>query len=75
MSVQYKLIETIQCEKGLERKQMLIKFFFKIHMCNIGSRTIAIYYSINCSYNNIARSISLLDKITIFVCTGKFSYK
>ena len=44
MSVQHKLIETIQCEKGLARKQMLIKFFsFKIHMCNIGSRIIAIY--------------------------------
>ena len=25
--------------------------------------------------NNIGRSISLLDKIAIFVCTGKFSYK
>ena len=28
-----------------------------------------------CSYNTIATSIGLLDKITIFVCTGKFSYE
>ena len=28
-----------------------------------------------CSCNNIARSISLIDKIAIFVCTGKVSYK
>ena len=30
---------------------------------------------INCSYNNIARRIGLLDKIVIFVYTGNFSYK
>ena len=30
---------------------------------------------INYSYNNIARSVGLLDEIAIFVCTGKFSYK
>ena len=29
----------------------------------------------NCSYNKIAIGIGLLDKIAIFVCTGKFSYK
>ena len=29
----------------------------------------------NRSYNNITRSIGLLDKIVIFVCTDKFSYK
>ena len=29
----------------------------------------------NCSYNKIARSIGLLDKIASFVYTGKFSYK
>ena len=26
----------------------------------------------NCSYNNIAKSIGLLDKIAIFDCTGIF---
>ena len=30
---------------------------------------------VNWSYNNIARSISFLDKIAIFVRTGTFSYK
>ena len=29
---------------------------------------------INCSYKNIARSISFLDKIVIFVCAGKYPY-
>ena len=29
---------------------------------------------INCSYKNIVRSISFLDKIVIFVCAGKYSY-
>ena len=29
----------------------------------------------NCSYYKKARSIGLLDKIAICVCTGKFSYK
>ena len=28
----------------------------------------------NCSYNDIVRSKSLLDKTAIFVCTGKLSY-
>ena len=29
---------------------------------------------INCSYNNIAKGIHLIDKIAIFVYTGKHSY-
>ena len=28
--------------------------------------------SINSSYKNIARGISLLDKMVIFVCAGKY---
>ena len=36
---------------------------------------LAIYARINLRPNNIARGVSLLDKIAIFVCIGKFSYK
>ena len=32
-------------------------------------------YCIYCSYNNIARSIDILDRNAIFDFTGKFSYK
>ena len=37
-------------------------------------RKIICVKSINCSYKNIARSISLLDKMVIFVCASKYSY-
>ena len=37
-------------------------------------RKIICVKSINYSYKNIARSISLLDKMVIFVCAVKYSY-
>ena len=41
--------------------------------CMVGHKLIRVR-CINCSYNNIARSTGLLDKIAIFVCTGKVSH-
>ena len=42
--------------------------------CMLGRKVICVR-CINCSYNNIAKVIRFLDKMAIFVYTGKFSYK
>ena len=43
-------------------------------MISVFRRKIICVKCLNCSYKNIARSISFLDKIVIFVRAGKYSY-
>ena len=55
-------------------KICLISILLSPQNCALGRKLICVR-CINCSYNKIARSIGLLDRIAIFVCSGKFSYK
>ena len=45
-----------------------------LHLIFKGRKVINVRY-INCSYNNMAKGIRLLDKKAIFVFTGKSTYK
>ena len=42
--------------------------------CVLGGKVICVR-GINCSYNNMAKGVHLLDKKAIFVYIGKISYK
>ena len=57
----------IQTKMAILSKRLIM--LLSTQNCMLGCKIICVR-CINYSYNNIDRSISILDKIAIFVCTG-----
>ena len=67
----YSIVNGIKQEVTLKRLISMLRVAQKLYV-----RAKVIYVRcISCSYNNMAKSIRLLDKKAILVYTGKFSCK